>query len=1125
VLEEVSSQAMSNLVFHDPSGRRAKRADFALACALALLFTVFAAFAATLALAPRIPSVALRDPHVTTAVYKHALIRRGRPSWSRIPRPVARGAGERPLTVAFYVSWDPISRESLRQHVNAVDVVSPQWLSLRNANGDLDVTSDPQADALIRGARRVPAVMPVVHNARDQVWNGTAADALLANPRARAALIAKLADLAVKRGYMGYVFDFENMSHAGLAAYPRFVAEAYARMKSIGREIWVTAPIDDAAWPLKRLQAAASTLVLMNYDEHWSTGDPGPAAGQDWLEQNLSRSLPRLDPNKLIFAFGAYGYDWGPSGKADAVTFHEATLAALDSGVSIGFDPASLNPNFQYSDDDGRVHTVWFLDAVTTFNQLKVTDPWRPRGYALWRLGAEDPGIWSLLGRPYGAASTAALTRLAPSEDVDFDGDGEILHVEAQPTAGQRTLRTDAQTGLISNETYDVVPTAYVVQRLGQRPGDVALTFDDGPDPRWTPKILDILRQKHAPATFFVIGENMEDSPGLVEREVREGHLVGSHTYTHPNVAELSNAQVSLELNLTQRLFEVITGRTLRFFRPPYLGDADPSTLREVRVVELAQKLGYVTVGLRNDPDDWKKPDAALIVQRTLARLADQRAQTSAQVVLLHDSGGDRRRTIEALPNLIDALRAHGYRLVTVADLAGLTPQQAMPPAAEEPGQLLLDRIAFGIVRGFNKFIAGIFAVAIILGLARLVFLVALALVHRARFDRQARGAQDAEAPVSVLIPCFNEQAVIVASIERILASRCKRFEVLVLDDGSTDETAARVHQRFSDDPRVRLLRFPNGGKARALNQGLSAARGEIIVAMDADTQFAPDTIALLARWFADPAIGAVAGNALVGNRVNMLTRWQSLEYVTAQNLERRALAALGAVTVVPGAVGAWRRAALEQLGGFPHDTLAEDQDLTLAVQQRGWRVAFDPDARAYTEAPETLRALLRQRFRWSFGTLQCVWKHRDALFSRRRPVLGFVALPQIWLFQIFLALAAPLVDLVVVASLIGAVLGKLAHPTQWDAWSLDRTLLYWAVFVLVDLTACAIGLALERHPPWRDLIWLPVQRFGYRQIMYYVVVKAVLAAIRGPHVGWNKLERTARVRMAQRPPRVREAA
>jgi cellulose synthase/poly-beta-1,6-N-acetylglucosamine synthase-like glycosyltransferase/peptidoglycan/xylan/chitin deacetylase (PgdA/CDA1 family) len=651
-----------------------------------------------------------------------------------------------------------------------------------------------------------------------------------------------------------------------------------------------------------------------------------------------------------------------------------------------------------------------------------------------------------------------------------------------------------------------------VIERYGAHPGLVALTFDDGPDSNWTPKILDILKAKNAPATFFVIGKNMQEHPGLVKREIDQGLVVGNHTYTHPNIGELPVQEVDIELNATQRLFETITGKSMRLLRPPYFGDAEPSTPAEVDPLVAAQKLGYLIVGLRIDPDDWKKPDPTLIVQRSLARLADPNPETGGQVILLHDSGGDRSRTVQALPVLIDQLRAHGYRLVSVAELAGMTPEQAMPNSQRDWLSLTLDRIGFSIFRWIDFFLRTLFISAIALGVLRLIFLAVLASVHRIREPGRKPADLDPQTGplVSVLIPCFNEEKVIAASVARILESNWTRLEILVLDDGSSDGTSAEVEKHFAGEPRVKLLKFENGGKALALNRGLDQVTGDIIVALDADTLFPPNTIGRLARWFVDPRVGAVAGNALVGNRGNLITRWQALEYVTAQNLERRALAALGAVTVVPGAVGAWRRAALEQLGGYPSDTLAEDQDLTMAVQQAGWRVEFDPDARAYTEAPDTVAGLLKQRFRWSFGTLQCLWKHRSATFSFKNPVLGFVALPQIWLFQIILASAAPLVDLAVVWSLISASLDHFFHPVEWGSDNLIQALLYWAVFIFVDLSAAALGMALEKHAPWSDLPWIPVQRFGYRQLMYYVVVKALFTAVQGPRVGWGKLERRA---------------
>ncbi|KSB89352.1 polysaccharide deacetylase [Caulobacter vibrioides] len=1106
-------------IFHDPTGKRRRRFTLAAGIALSLVAAIVAGFLATLAFAPRLPAVTLKDPHVLSALHEetvHRLKPAKPPAWRRLPAPktvTATGAAK-PLSVGFYVPWDEDSRESLRRHIGQLDVVSPQWVAMNGPRGQITVDDDPVGTARIAAATNHPTVLPLVHNSADASFNGPMADAMLADPAARKALIDNLVALAQRRGFGGYIFDLEALSPKGLSNYPLLLDEARAAFKASGREVWVTAPFDEQGWPLKRLQQSADTIVLMAYDQHYGGGDPGPNAGQDWYENELDKRFAALDPARTVMALGAYGYDWtlkpdGTAASGDAATFHEAIRNAQDAGADIRMDDDALNPTYGYQGDDGDKHVVWFLDAATLFNQVKVTDPFRPRGYGLWRMGGEDPGVWSVLGQPYGKGTASALTRIPAGQSVDFDGGGEVLRVSSLPTPGKRSLEFDPDTGLISGETYDVLPSSYVIERYGQKPGLVALTFDDGPDPRWTPKILDILKAKNAPATFFVIGQNMQKHPGLVEREIREGHDVGGHTWTHPNIGETPLPQTQVELNATQRLFEVVTGRSMRLFRPPFFGDAEPSTPREVDPLVIAQTLGYLIVGLRIDTDDWQKPPPQVIIDRALDRL-DHPGANPGQIVLLHDAGGNRENTIKALPGLIDGIRARGYRLVTVGELAGMTPEQVMPKSERDPVGLALDRVGFGFFRGLNALLVGLFITAIALGVARLVFLACLALVHKAT-ERTPDDLDPATGPlVSVLIPCFNEEKVIAASVARILESDWKNIEVLVLDDGSKDRTAEEVRSHFADDPRVTLLSFENGGKARAVNRGLALAKGEFVVALDADTLFPTSTIGRLVRWFADPKIGAVAGNAIVGNRLNIVTRWQALEYVTAQNLERRALAALGAVTVVPGAVGAWRKSVLDALGGYPSDTLAEDQDLTIACQRAGWKVAFDPAARAYTEAPDTVAGLLKQRFRWSFGTLQCVWKHRAALFNPKTPVLGFVALPQIWLFQILLAVAAPLVDLAVVWSLVSGLYAALAHPLEWRPDDMVRGLLYWAVFILVDLSAGALGMALEKRAPWADLPYLPVQRFGYRQLMYYVVVKSVLTAVRGGRVGWGKLERRA---------------
>jgi len=1122
---------MADFIFHDPSGRREKRARMGLGLLVSLAALVVAGFFATLAFAPQLPELSLKDPRILQALHVDTVHRlRGKPAWTHVPRrPNAGepGGATRPLSIGFYVTWDERSRVSLARHIDQLDVVSPQWVALSGSGGPVSVTSDPQAEAIIASAKTAPSVLPLVHNAHDDLSDGPLADALLLNPAARTALVTNLVNVAKNHGYAGYVFDFEKLSLPAIAQYPALIAEARAALKPLGREVWVALPFDDDNYDLKKFAAVSDTVVLMAYDEHYggAGGDPGPPAGQDWFEKILAQDMKQLPPAHTVVALGDYGYDWtlDDSGKAVggvALAFADATQTASDSDADVSLDDTSLNPTYAYEEDDGTKHEVWFLDAATLFNEVKVADTYRPRGYALWRLGSEDQGVWRFLRQPYGSAKPTGLETIEPGDNVDFDGDGEILHVSATPTPGQRSIGVDPDNGLIDDEDYKVMPTSYVVQRYGWHPTWVALTFDDGPDGRWTPHILDVLKAKHASATFFDIGENMQSRPDLVQREVREGNVVGNHTWTHPNIGETPVAQTDLELNTTQRLFEVLTGRSMRLFRPPYFGDAEPSTPNEVEPLLVAQRLGYLIAGLRVDPDDWQRlpsgqmPPPDVIVQRVMDRLAD--TQDPGQVVLLHDGGGDRSQTVAALPKLIDAIRAKGYTLVTMEQLAGMPPGQAMPKTSRSSFELLIDRVGFSFFRYVEFLLTSLFIVAIFLGVGRLAFLASLALWHRVVAPGRTPPMLDPETGplVSVLIPCFNEEKVIVASVARILHSNWRKLEVIVLDDGSSDATAAKVREAFAGEPRVTLLSFENAGKARALNRGIALAKGDVLVALDADTLFPADTLPQLVRWFADPKVGAVAGNAVVGNRLNLVTRWQALEYVTAQNLERRALAALGAVTVVPGAVGAWRTSALKALGGYPHDTLAEDQDLTIACQRAGWRVEFDPEARAYTEAPDTVAGLLKQRFRWSFGTLQCLWKHRRALFNPKQPVLGFVALPQIWLFQILLTAVSPLVDLAIIWSLIWALYGETNHPVEWSSDDFLRSVFYWAAFIFLDLSAGALGMTLERRAPWKDLVWLPVQRFGYRQLMYYVVIKSVAMAIRGRRVGWGKLERRATASM-----------
>jgi cellulose synthase/poly-beta-1,6-N-acetylglucosamine synthase-like glycosyltransferase/peptidoglycan/xylan/chitin deacetylase (PgdA/CDA1 family) len=1031
--------------------------------------------------------------------------------------PMPKPAG-RPLSIGFYVNWDDNSFPALQRALPHLDWVVPAWLSLIGPDMELKTDVDIKALDYINLTRPGIPVLPLIQNAVDDSWDGAGLAKVLGNPQLRGERIRQIIEVVRANKFDGVTIDFEEVPTEAHKDLQSFLREMGAAFKPLSLSLALAVPYDDNDWDYKAYASIADYLILMAYDQHWAQGQAGSIAAQDWFETTLDKRMAELDPAHTIVAIGNYGYDWVKGQTATDLTFADAMRAAGESQAAIEFDPDSNNPHFSYVEDDGKTHNVWFLDAVTAYNQVHAANIYRPAGYALWRLGSEDPSIWSILGQSYSATAPDAIKTIEPGPDINFEGQGEILRVASRPTSGTRTIEIDPKTGDIDDQTYIKLPTSYAVQSLKPAPHKVALTFDDGPDPLWTPQVLDILKQKNAVATFFMIGQNAAANPDLVRRVVDAGNEIGNHTYTHPNISAVPAAIGRLELNATQRLIEALTGRSMRLFRPPYLGDSQPSTATEVAPIDLAQSMGYLTVGLKVDPDDWQRPPADAIVARVLQGVSDANPEVRGQIVLLHDSGGDRSQTIIALPKLIDALREKGLELVTVSELAGLTRDQGMPPLPAGALASFVDVPAFMTINAAGAALGTLFQAAIWLGLARLGFLSIFGFINLRQDKRRAVPMPAVAALVSVLIPAHNESKVIMTSISRVLSGDYPNLEVIVIDDGSVDGTASVVRAGFAHEPSVILLSIPNIGKAGALNRGLALAKGGIVVALDADTQFEPTTISRLARWFAFPRIGAVAGNAKVGNRINLATRWQALEYISAQNLERRALAALGCVTVVPGAVGAWRRSALDEVGGFSTDTLAEDQDLTIALQKAGHGVLFDSEAIAWTEAPATFRGLSRQRFRWAYGTLQCLQKHRVVMLNPRYGSLGLVAFPQVALFQILFSLLSPFVDLLFLSQLLWTGMDYLQHKDQFVPDNLIRTGLFFAVFMLVDAGAAILAFAFEKHEEWRLLLWLPLQRFGYRQIMYYVVVKSVLKALMGPHVGWGKLDRTGAVTLLTHP-------
>lgn len=1114
-------------VFFDPQARRWKQvlriAMVALAVNGVLLGTVLIA----ISIRPGLPPLVLesskerpahgRGPHATVAVRearfnaaRTALEQNLKNSLPPLPA-LARGRFER---IAFFVNWDDNSWVSLKRNVGSLDGLMAEWLHLGDAEGHVvsdDLRRQQAVLQYVRASRPGLPVLALINNFHDDHWDSVRLKAMLADPAARTRNIDALIGFVQHWSLAGVNIDYEAVPGESQADLVRFMRELYARLRPLGLLVTQSVPLDDESFRFRELAEQADYLVLMAYDEHAGDNPAGPIASQEWFVSGIRRRMREVAPDKLVVGIGSYGYDW-VHGKSDAseLSFQDALGYAADADEPVELDEASGNPAFTYTDEHDARHDVWFLDAVTAFNQIKAAGRLGPRGYALWRLGSEDPDIWRVLATPAALDAQVGheLETLSFGYDLDYQGKGEILRVVGTPEPGQRSVSYDPDIGLLTDDEILKFPRGYVIERWGfDSSRAIALTFDDGPDPAYTGQILDILRDKQVHASFFVIGENAQSSPELIDRIYAEGHELGNHTFTHPNLADVSERRTILELNATERFLESRLGHRSLLFRPPYAEDAEPETPDQVRPLVLTSGMGYYSVGLQIDPDDWKRPPPDEIIRRVL----EQADAGAGNVVLLHDAGGDRTATVAALPRLIDTLRARGYHLVTISQLLKV-PRAALMPAVQERFDLWvwLENQGFSLITGAGRVLRALFILGIGMGVARFLIIGTLA-CYRGRRQRIASGAPPMR--VSIVVPAYNEEHLIVRTIETLLTSRGVLFEIIVVDDGSTDHTADRVRQHFADEPRVRLLAQANAGKAEALNAGIRVAREAIIVALDADTLFTADTVARLAAHFVNPGVGAVAGNAKVGNRINLLTRWQALEYVTAQNLDRRAFELLNCITVVPGAVGAWRRTAIEAAGGFLGDTLAEDADLTMRIVRHGYRIVYEQNAVAYTEAPQTIGEFVKQRFRWMYGTLQACWKHRHILLRVRGGTLGCVALPNVILFQILFPLISPVMDFTMVWTALEAALNYFQHPDNGLSSGFWSTLYYYGVFLGLDVSTALIAYLFEPDEDWRLLPWLPLQRFCYRQLMYYVANRSFLAALRGPYVGWGRVQRYGSVR------------
>ncbi|WP_294245093.1 polysaccharide deacetylase family protein [uncultured Chryseobacterium sp.] len=1009
---------------------------------------------------------------------------------------------------AFYVAWDPQSLMSLKRNIRHVNLVFPEWFFLDPKTGALKTNVDKEGYKIIR--RTGVAAMPILSNNYQQEFRSESLAKVLGDPARRTQLIQQLTRQCLKNNFKGINIDFEDMNLDSDEYLIRFMSELSAAFKKNRLLVTMDIMTDNDDYNIQKLDPFVDYFVLMAYDEYAADSDAGPVSSQKWIEAQTGKILKKTSPGKIILGLGAYGYDWS-SNTADntSVTYMQAITKASASRAKINFDDNTFNLNYSYTDSGNHTHTVFFNDAASVFNTMRFSSEYPLAGTALWRLGSEDSRIWNFYDKDLTSAGLSAfnihsLEQVKGQTMVDYIGDGEVLDVLNTPHDGKLALEIDPKEKIITDENYIAYPSSYEVKKYGAAPQkELVLTFDDGPDETYTPQVLDVLSKYHVPAAFFLVGLNAEKNLPLVKRIYREGHEIGNHTFTHENVAKVSPERALLEMKLTRLLIECVTGHSTILFRAPYNADSEPTTSEEIIPVALARKQNYLDIGENIDPEDWQPGiKADEIVKRVLSGIRQERGN----IILLHDAGGEtREETVKALKILIPELQKQGYHFTNLTAILHKNRSELMPEVPKTKAYYImqLNLVLATVIYGISHFLVALFIIFITLGIIRLLIMMYWAFRERKR--EKALGGfpvLDHYPKVSVIVPAYNEEVNIVSSLHNLLKQTYPDFNIIMVDDGSKDSTYEKAVAAFGDHPKLKIYTKPNGGKATALNFGISRTDAAYVVCIDADTKLDKDAVKyLMARFLnakPEEKIAAVAGNVKVGNPVNWLTRWQSIEYITSQNFDRLAYARINAITVIPGAIGAFRKAVVEEVGGYSSDTLAEDCDLTVKILKQGYTVANENRAVAVTEAPESVPQFLKQRFRWTYGIMQMFWKQKQAFLNPDYKGLGLWAMPNILLFQYIIPFFSPLADVIMLLGILSGNGGKIFG--------------YYLLFLLVDASLALLAFIMQKEKLTHILYIIP-QRFGYRWLMYIVLFRSLRRALKGEIQSWGFLKRTGNVK------------
>lgn len=1004
------------------------------------------------------------------------------------PLDLLRDKKDRFYRTAFVVTDDDNSVNDLKNHIDDLDMVIPDYFELVPKKVQINEFVRNDIQSLLQ-EKHVMIAPRLANTDQNGNWMGKEFIDLVKNAKNRVALENLIISTLQKYDLEAINIDIEEISTYDMSPYLDFLDELSALMHKNNMYLTVDVPVNDEQYDYAEIGQVADLVFAMGYDEHYEGGQPGAIAGKAWFNSAMQDMIKSIPKNKIIVATGQYAYDWNidASGDANALSFDDTVILATDVGADMRTDRDEINTTFSYKNKNNQSHSVWLLDGISMWNEMQELNKIGIKGIGMWRMGLEDPSIWNFYGKDTSDIKPDILQKTETLKAVNFDGDGEIIKVTTTPKSGNRNI-LQASDNTIASADYITLPTGYTVQKYGKANSNkIVLTFDDGPDPVFTQQILDILKKYNVTATFFVVGQQVLHNPELIVEEAKNGDLIGDHTFYHPNLPDITDERLELELNTTQRLIQSLTGMKTILWRSPYNTDTTNTDAATLSSIHYAETLGYIMIGADVDSDDYDKPG----VDRIVSNVEQGLKNTGSNIVVMHDAGGDRSQTVAALLRIIPDLKSQGYQFVNISDLLALPSTVLMPRLnMGEEALVMSDKVITWIMIYGWDLILVLFFITTIVSIVRILFL-GIFVLRSHNMVHKYNGVEKFEPFVTVLIPAYNEETVIRKTINCVLSGNYKNLEILVIDDGSNDNTVKIIEQAAAEYTQVRLIKKRNGGKFSALNVGFAQAKADYIVTIDADTIILADTIRNLILPFSDAKVDAVCGNVQVGNVKNILTGFQTVEYITTQNYDRRAFDSLNCIGVVPGATGAWKKSKVQEVGGYSGETLTEDADLTLTMLEHGARIIYMPLAKSVTEAPQTMKSLFKQRFRWAFGTMQTMWKHHKSFF---KGTLGKVALPNIFIFQVLFPILAPIGDLVFILSIIKG--------------DINAILSGYILFLFMDLVGSLIAFTLEKAP-MKYLFLVLIQRFFYRQFMYIITFKSILAVLKGRKHSWNKLKRT----------------